>query len=236
MEKRLAGRWGHDWLLGWRDITGNTNERTVIAAIIPRVGVGNKIPLMLIPEAEAATTAVLAANLAAFVLDYVARQKIGGTTLNYFIYQQLAVLPPLAYESCPGWAGTPRVSAWITPRVLELTYTAWDLQPFAQDCGYHGPPFRWEPERRFLLRCELDAAFFRLYGVAREDVDYILDTFPIVRRNDEKAHGEYRTKRVILEIYDAMSAAASSGVPYATRLDPPAANPGVAHGGTAILR
>ena len=82
--------------------------------------------------------------------------------------------------------------------MLELTYTAWDLEPFAKDCGYDGPPFRWDEERRFLLRCELDAAYFHLYGIARDDVDYIMETFPIVKRKDEAQHGEYRTKRVIL--------------------------------------
>ncbi len=94
-------------------------------------------------------------------------------------------------------------SSFLLPRVLELVYTAWDMQPLAQDCGYTGLPFRWYAERRFLLRCELDAAFFHLYGISRDDAAYILDTFPIVRRKDEKKHGEYRTKRVILEIYDA---------------------------------
>jgi len=118
---------------------------------------------------------------------------------------------------------------WVLPRVLELTYTAWDLESFATDVGCDGPPFRWDAARRFLLRAELDAAFFHLYGIARDDVDYVMDTFPIVRRNDEKAHGEYRTKRVILEIYDAMSDAAQSGRPYQTRLDPPPADPRIAH-------
>ena len=104
-------------------------------------------------------------------------------------------------------------------------YTAWDLQPFAHDCGYDGPPFRWDEERRFLLRCELDAAYFHLYGIARDDVDYIMETFPIVKRKDVAAHGEYRTKRVILEIYDAMQQAMDTGEPYQTRLDPPPADP-----------
>jgi hypothetical protein len=104
--------------------------------------------------------------------------------------------------------------------VLELTYTAWDMQPFARDLGYHGPPFRWDEERRFLLRCELDAAFFHLYGIEREDVDYIMETFPIVKRKDEKAHGEYRTKRVVLEIYDAMRRAMDAGVPYQGSIEP----------------
>jgi hypothetical protein len=110
---------------------------------------------------------------------------------------------------------------WLAPRVLELTYTAWDLEPFARDLGYDGPPFRWDPERRFLLRCELDAAFFHLYGIGRDDADYIMETFPIVKRKDEAAHGEYRTKRVILKIYDEMFRAAETGQPYRTPLDPP---------------
>lgn len=122
-----------------------------------------------------------------------------------------------------------RLRDWLLPRVLELTYTAWDLEAFARDVGYGGPPFQWDPERRFLLRCELGAAFFHLYGLSRDDTDYVMDTFAIVRKNDEKAHGEHRTKRVILEIYDAMAEAARAGRPYQTRVDPPPADPRVAH-------
>jgi hypothetical protein len=86
-----------------------------------------------------------------------------------------------------------------------------------------GAPFRWNPERRALLRAELDAAFFHLYGLSRDDADYVMDTFPIVKRKDEAAHGEYRTKRLILEAYDAMAEAIRTGTPYQTRLDPPPA-------------
>lgn len=114
-------------------------------------------------------------------------------------------------------------------RTIELTYTAWDLQPFAQDCGYDGPPFKWDEDRRFLLRCELDAAYFHLYGIQRDDVDYIMEPFPIVKRKDEKAHGHYRTKDTTLEIHDAMATAIASGQLYQTLLDPPPADPRVAH-------
>lgn len=113
--------------------------------------------------------------------------------------------------------------------ILELTYTSWDLEAFAKDCGYSGPPFRWDEERRFLLRSELDAVYFHLYGIGREDVDYIMETFPIVKREDEKQYGEYRTKRVILEIYDELKQAMEMGEPYRTRLEPPPADPEVAH-------
>ena len=130
------------------------------------------------------------------------------------------------------------------PRVLELSYTAWDLQPFAQDVGYDGAPFVWDEERRFLMRCELDALYFHLYRIARDDVDYILETFPIVKRKDEAAHGEYLTKRIILEMYDQMAALPQISVPapkgegdyrvpdvaqWVTWLEPEPASPLVAH-------
>ncbi len=164
--------------------------------------------------------------LAAFCFDYLARLKLGGTHLTYTVLQQLPVLTPENLEAgVDGNAAIP----WIRGRVLELTYTAWDLQPFAQDCGYDGPPFRWDEARRFLLRCELDAAFFHLYGIERDDVDYIMETFPIVKRKDVKKHGDHRTKLQILDIYDAMQRAIDTGEPYQTLLDPPPADPRVAH-------
>lgn len=213
VEARLAGKWDRPWLLGWRDITSSTNERTVIASLLPRVGVGNNFPLMILAQSNASLGGLLAACLSSFALDYISRFKAGGTHLNYFIYKQLPVLPPEVYkERCP-W-GESSYADWLLPRVLELVYTAWDMQPFALECGYSGPPFRWDAEQRFLLRCELDAAFFHLYGISREDVDYILETFPIVRGNDEKRYGEYRTKRVILEIYEALAEASRSGRAY----------------------
>jgi len=150
--------------------------------------------------------------------------------MTFFILKQLPVLPPTQYVDKCKWNDGVLLANWIWPRALELTYTAWDLEAFAKDCGYAGPPFRWNEGRRFLLRCELDAAYFHLYGIERDDVDYIMETFPIVKRKDEKQYGEFRTKRAILEIYAEMSRAMETGVPYETRLAPPPADVGVAHG------
>lgn len=143
--------------------------------------------------------------------------------------KQLPVLLPEQYTATCKWDYTASLGDWIIPRVLELTYTAWDLEPFAKDCSYDGPPFRWNDERRFQLRCELDSAYFHLYGIMRNDVDYIMETFPIVRRRDEQKYGEYRTKRMILEMYEEMQRAMETGEPYRTRLVPPPADPSVAH-------
>jgi len=146
--------------------------------------------------------------------------------LTFNCLKQLAVLPPSTFTKPLDWYSGTTALEWIASRALELTYTSLSLAAFALSVGYDGPPFQWDEERRFLLRCELDSAFFHLYRISHEDADYILDTFPIVRRRDEKTFGEYRTKRVILEIYDKIEQAKRTGRPYQTRLDPP---PGAAH-------
>jgi hypothetical protein len=106
-------------------------------------------------------------------------------------------------------------------RIIELVYTARDLVSFAQELNCSGPPFRWIEGRRFLLKSELDAALFHLYGLTRDDVIHVLGSFWTLKRKEEQRHGEFRTKRVILETYDAMAIAIATGRPYQTVLDPP---------------
>jgi len=112
---------------------------------------------------------------------------------------------------------------------LELLYTSWDLEAFAQDCGWFGPPFRWDEDRRFQLRCELDAAFFHLYGLNRDDTAYILDTFPIVKRKDEEKFGTYRTKDRILELYDSLAECQRTSNAFVSSLNPAPASMAAAH-------
>lgn len=224
VEARLEGRWNRGWLLGWRDICRSTDCRTVIASIIPLAGTGDTY--LLAWPAKFALADLLLAVLNSFVLDYCARQKIGGTHLKYHVFRQLPVPGPDMMERA---LATSSIYKHIRSSVLELTYTAWDLRAFARDCGYTGPPFRWHDERRQLLRCELNAAFFHLYGIDRDDVGYIMETFPIVKKKDIKQYGDYRTKLIILDIYDDMQRAIDTGQPYQTWLDPPPADPRVAH-------
>ena len=217
---RLDDAWDRYWLLGWRDITFATNIRTVIACIIPRAAANHAFPLMM-PSPDPQLGASLYANLSSIAFDYCARQKVGGVHLTFFTMRQLPLLGPKEYVVPARWIPSITISDWLLPRVLELTYTAWNLKPFAEDCGDDGPPFIWDPDRRFQLRCEIDAAFFHLYGISRDDAAYILDTFPVVKQSEEREHGEYRTKRVVLETYDALAAAAAHGVPYHSPLGPP---------------
>ncbi|MGC4805736.1 Eco57I restriction-modification methylase domain-containing protein [Micromonospora sp. DT233] len=208
---RLAQRWSRGWLLGWRDICRSTDERTLIPTVVSRSAVGDKFLLAL----PAAQPACLQANLSSLCLDYVTRQKFAGTSLKYYVLKQLPVLPPESYGRPVPWdPAAPDLAAWITARVLELTYTADDLAPYARDLGDDGAPFVWDPQRRELIRAELDAAYFQLYGLTRDEVAHVLDTFTVFRQREERAHGEYRMKRLILERYDAMSGGIQSGRPY----------------------
>ena len=243
VQARLAGRWDREWLLGWRDICRSTDERTVIAGVFPRCAVGNKIPLMLNDGLDSVGAACLSACLTAFAFDFPSRQKIGGTSLNFFIYEQLPVLAPEAFGHALGtqlWKGL------IPPRVLELSATADDMSPFSKDLWPEGDGavFRYDPERRFEIRCELDAAFFHLYlgtpeewsrtaspellkslPTPRDAVAYIMDTFPIVKRKDEEAHGHYRTKDRILALYDELQRCFTAGQPFKSTLNPPPGPP-----------
>jgi hypothetical protein len=216
---------GERWLFAFRNRMRATDARSFIGTVIPPLPAGNVVPVLRV---DAPIGGVLPAVLSSFVADFVARQKASGMNMNLFIVKQLAVLAPDSItETCRWSRGT--VADWLRPRALELTYTAWDLKEFGADLGYLGSPFRWDPDRREIMRAELDAAFFHLYGIVRDDVDYIMDSFPIVKRNDEAAHGEYRTKRLILERYVALAEAAARGTEYQTVLDPPPADPRCAH-------
>ena len=218
--KLAARNWNHAWLFGWRDICRGTDERTMICGILPRVAVGHTYPLAFTAVRR---VSCLYANMTSFVLDYTARQKIAGAHLTYSYVHQLPVLPPDAYDTQAPWETGYTLSGWVESRVLELAFTAWDMEAFGRDLGDKGTPFRWDEERRSGIRAELDAAYFHLYGLERDEVKHVMDSFDALRRREEKPQkfGEFRTKRLILERYDAMAEAIRTHVPYQTVLDPP---------------
>ena len=191
-----------NWVLGFKEITAPTNARTFIAALFPAVGFGNKSPI-LIPETEARDEWLLAANLNTIAFDFVTRQKVQGQTLNLFIVEQLPVIPPSDYDRR---FGDTMACDLVRDHVLRLTYTSHDMAPFARDLEYDGPPFTWDAQERRHLQARLDALYFHLYGLSREEVGYVLDTFPIVRREDEARFGKYRTKEMVLAYMNALDA------------------------------
>ena len=203
--------WPLPWALGFKEITASTNHRTMIASLFPRAAFGNKTPIFLPVEGDVDEetarykncAALLVANFNCMAFDFVARQKVHGQTLNLYIVEQLPVITPSDYDRV---FGTTTARALVRDHVLRLTYTAHDMAPFARDLGYDGPPFIWNEEERRHLRARLDALYFHLYGLTRDDAAYILDTFPIVRRHDKAAFGTYRTKEMVLAYYNALAA------------------------------
>lgn len=199
---------GQAWLNALRSITNATNERTTAATALTPAALGNSGVLLGI-DPVAAASAVLLADLDSLILDWAARFSVGGVNMNFFILKQLPVLPPAAYldAALPGFT----YAELVIPRVLELTYTAWDLEPFARDLGYDGDPFPWDEDRRHRLKGELDAIFAHLYHLDRADLEWILDapypsaSFPGLKRNELRQFGEYRTQRYVLHAYDQLA-------------------------------
>jgi hypothetical protein len=115
-----------------------------------------------------------------------------GQHLNWFIVEQLPVIAP---ERIDASIGGVKIADFIREQVPHLSYTAHDLAAFARDLGHVDaagevlPPFVWNDEDRRARLAALDGLFFHLYGLDEDDAAYILDTFPIVREQDQAAFG-----------------------------------------------
>jgi hypothetical protein len=219
-----------EWSLAFKDVTAPTNMRTMIAAMLPFAGYGNTLPLLRpdsgVEASEYITFApLLLANFSSLAFDYVARQKVQGQHLNWFVVEQLPVIAPKRFQAplppafaeaaraaelMNGHHAHPTVADFVIPQVLALTYTAHDMAPFARDLGYVDsqgevlPPFVWNDEERRVRMAALDALFFYLYGLDANDAAYIMETFSIVREQDEKAFGHYRTRGDVLRWLDLL--------------------------------
>jgi hypothetical protein len=199
------------WLMGWRDIALRSVERTVIGTVFPKVGIGNNLPIWYPGHfISAKQAAVFVGMLTSMTFDFTARHKIGGTHLNFFIAQQLPVLPPSVFSE--------NDLEFVRTRVLELTYTSHAMKLWAEDLGHSGAPFVWNEDRRGRLRAELDVFFARKYGLTEEELQYVLDpakakgpgypseTFRVLKEREIRQFDEYRTERLVLEAWKQMDA------------------------------
>jgi hypothetical protein len=196
------------WAFAYKDVTATTNERTSIVCVLPNLAAAYTLRVVFIPDDIPATlVSCLIGTLGSLTYDYLCRQALSGLHLSDYIVKQCPVPPPESYS--------PQEIDFVAARVLELVYTAWDVQPFAQDLGYSGPPFEWDEERRAHLRAQLDAFYFHKYGLSEEETRYVLDpkavhgedfpgeTFRVLKDNEIRKHGEYRTQRLVLDYYKA---------------------------------
>ena len=205
--------WNWEWLCAWR---APVHYRTAVAVFLPRAAAADSLPLML-PRVVPPFAAALIAAQSSLVFEYVARQKITGPVVRAADWKQLPVPTPDMLE--------PHLP-FIVPRVLELVYTSSDMGPFSRDLDDTGDPFAWDPDRRASLRAELDAFFFRLYGIdGREDVEYIIDTLQAaadgLERGESQGDDSRRARKLALAACDRMTEAGAAGFEYETRIFPP---------------
>jgi len=205
-------RWlsNYDYSIAFKDITSPTNFRSMIATMMPLSAAGHKLPYLYLENELGEKSHLLLANLNSLILDYCARQKINTNSFTLFILEQLPVIPPEQYEA--NSFGSKTAAECVRECVLELTYTAHDMAPFARDMGYvdkNGevkPPFIWDEDRRLRLRAKLDAIFFHLYGITdRDDIRYIYSTFPIVERQEMEAHERYLSRDLCLAYMNVLA-------------------------------
>ena len=195
---------GRGWTIAYRRIARSTDTRTMIASIVPKAGFGDSIFLLVpMPGLSASDASLVVANLDSFIFDFVTRQKLHGTNLSWYLLEQLPAIAPDGYDRRFGEKTAREI---VCDHVLRLSYTAHDMAPFARDLGYDGPPFIWDEEERRHLRARLDALYFHLYGLSKDDAGYILGTFPIVQRQDQAAFGRYRTREQVLAYMNALTA------------------------------
>ena len=209
--------WNWEWLCAWR---APVHDRTAVALFLPRAAAADSLPLML-PRVVPPFAAALIAAQSSLVFEYVARQKIDGPVVRAAHWKQLPVPTPDMLE--------PHLP-FIVPRVLELVYTSSGMGPFSRDLDDAGDPFAWDPDRRASLRAELDALFFRVYGIdGRDDVEYIIDTLQApadgLGQGESKgeSHGDdgRRARKLALAAYVRMTEADAAGAEYETRIFPP---------------
>lgn len=215
----VVWEWKHNWMLCFRDISKSTNERTIIATIVPKQGFNNKTPIIF-EESGILDGTIMCGILSSIVFDYVTRQKVGGKSMNFFYVKQFPVLTPEQIPSAMQWQ--------IVKRVAELCYFNHDMDGWASELWDEmneeqraelpqlgaQQPWIYNPERRAILQAELDAIFAHLYGLNTEDLRYILDpedvcgkgcineTFRVLKDNEIRQYGEYRTKRLVLEAWN----------------------------------
>jgi len=184
----VVWEWKQPWLLCFRDIARSTDERTAIFSLIPRVAAGNNLPLALPGDGSPEATLLLLAVTSSLVFDFVARQAVGGTHMNFYIVKQLPAPRPDQIPTGP--------AKWVIRQAKDLIATD---DKMASIIGQGESIAHWSEDRRMQARAELDAYFMHLYGLDEWDVEHIIESFGTLGRRELEIYGEPVTRRLILE-------------------------------------
>jgi hypothetical protein len=204
------------YMFGWRNISRSTDVRSLIPSILPYAAAGHSV-LFARSTCSISRLCCLISALTSLPIDYIVRNKLGGTNLSYGYVEQLPIVEPEGYADSD--------LKFILTRFVELVYTANDMKgvydaiisgyPDADQRGpdLRGRPFGYHPQRRTSLICELDAYHAYKLGLTRDELITILDSsrgepgypsesFRGLRDAEIKELGEYRTQRLVLEAWD----------------------------------
>ena len=189
--------WDHDWFLGFRDISSSNLQRSFVISALPKYPALATLRIITFKYFRKEILCFLA-NLSSIPFDFLARNKISGQHFAQYIVEQIPVFPPRAYNN--------DLFEEIKKRILELVFTSWDMISFAQDFikSKDLKPYKWSTERREILKAELDAIFAMMYGYTYDELNYILNSFDILRKNELRELGEFRTKRLVLNSYEKL--------------------------------
>lgn len=213
----------HQWFFTWRDL--GPSERSLVGTIIPRTAAGHKAPIMICDHSPE-DRVILATVLSSLAVDYCVRQKTNAMT--FFVVEQAAVLDRSLFSEQLAWLDG-SASEWLLLRALELFYTNHELSALGKELGRGHPPFIWDSRRRSLIQAEIDALMLHLYALDRKQAEWVLDSFTVLRKYEERDYGEFRTKRLVLTAYEAMARAKELGAIYETPLTPLPGDPSLCH-------
>ncbi len=225
---RLGG-WTRDWLLGFKDVTGITSTRLSAFSFIPRQGVGHPFPLVSLGLATPPAYAAFTGFMNSLLVEYLLRQKMQGLHLTYFLVKQLPAPTPVALNASCKWDLSTSIADWLCRRVAELSCTSYSLDGLAQDFVGVACAYRWDEERRLIMRAEIDAAIFHLFNLSDDDVRFVLGALEKVARKDQTVWGRPRTEEETCRAFRALADAIRSGNPYQSPLNPPPADPRCCH-------
>jgi len=174
---------------GYCDITGQTNERTVLAALIPGGYVaGNKVPTLRIDgdKCDSLKASLLWLAIAnSFVVDWLMRMRMS-ITINYFHWHEIPFprLHPEDPRARELIAASARLSMKDTNNMLGTLLQEW------LPIGEVSLSPSYELWTRQYIRAEIDARVAALYNLTVYDYAYILATFPLLDRNQPSLLGD----------------------------------------------
>ncbi len=227
-QKNLRG----DYAFHFRDVTGvYPHIRTAIGSICPAGPAGHKAPVITIlntfsKKYDSQRILLFASIFCSLPFDYIVRNKLYSNSFSLTTLSQIPM--PSPHLTLKGDGPYNKLFLSLLKTALELSFTTWSLEPIGKALGYEAP-FVWNYERRFLLLREIDAFAAHLYGLSREELEYVLSTFQTLEQANIREYGDFRTKKIVIEAYDRMQLTMENGGEYRSLLDPPPADPKVSH-------